>query len=204
MIKEKIGFLGGTFDPLHLGHLNLAIQIQEQKGLTKILFCPAYCSPNKVDTPPEALVKDRLNMLHLGIEAIPTFELYDKELSRPSPSYTIDTIREYLQEVKEEKELYLILAQNTLDALGKWKEVDQLLELASPLIGTRFGLKEEKMAPFSPSTRMKIEEGVCQMCAMDISSTDIRERLKNNLYCGHLLPAKVLDYIYSNGLYSSS
>jgi len=191
----KIGFFGGSFDPIHLGHINLAIQIFEQKGLDKILFCPTRISPMKQDAPPIEGPEHRWNMLHLSLAGLP-FEPLDAELVRPPPSFTIDTLKDIQAE-----ELFLILAEDAAYGLDQWKDVEELLTLAPPLIGTRFGFDPEKLNRLPQNIKLKVSAGMCQIQAMDISSTTIRERLEKRLYCGHLLSEKVIDYILDNDLY---
>ncbi|NGX51267.1 MAG: Nicotinate-nucleotide adenylyltransferase [Chlamydiae bacterium] len=193
---KKVGFFGGSFDPIHLGHLNLAIQLLEEKGLDQILFSPALLSPTKEASPPHAAPHHRMNMLRLSLEELPPFEAYEAELMRPPPSYTIDTIRKI-----EADQLYLILAEDAAYTLDQWKDVDELLTLAQPLVGTRFGFDREKLNRLPTDIKLKLEEGMTQIPALDISSTTVRARLKKRLYCGHLLQGKVVDYILQNGLY---
>lgn len=193
---KKIGFFGGSFDPIHIGHVNLAIELMEKKELDQILFCPALVSPTKQGVPPEATPEHRMNMLRLSLEDVPGCEPYEAELMRPPPSYTIDTIRKL-----EGNELFLIMAEDSAYSLDQWKDVEELLNLAPPLIGTRHGFDSQKLNQLPPNVKLKVEEGRCQISAMDISSTHLRERLKKRMYCGHLLQGKVLDYIHQNGLY---
>lgn len=197
-MTEKVGLFGGTFDPIHFGHLNLATQLLESQKLDRILFCPALVSPTKTKTPPLSSAKHRLNMLMLATEEVPAFVPFDEELSRPAPSYTIDTVSHL---VKEGRELYLILSEDSAYTFDQWKEPEKLLTLATPLIGTRSGFDKEKLNHMPAELKTKLEQGMRQTSLMDISSTTIRERLKKRLYCGHLVPGKVLDYIYQNGLY---
>jgi nicotinate-nucleotide adenylyltransferase len=170
MKKKIVGFFGGSFDPIHFGHITLAIELMEEHALDEVLFCPAYCSPFKTDKPPVAGPKDRLAMLKLALE-IPPFKITSWELDREGPSYTIDTIRALQTEGVQYR---LLLSNEAAKDLKQWKEVEALVRLAPPLIG-------ERKTP--------------------ISSTQIRERLQKNLYCGHLIPAKVLEYIRKHDLY---
>ncbi|PIS03362.1 MAG: hypothetical protein COT85_00765 [Chlamydiae bacterium CG10_big_fil_rev_8_21_14_0_10_42_34] len=162
-----IGFFGGSFDPIHFGHLTLAIDMLETYKLEKILFCPAFCSPFKSENPPKTSPEHRLTMLQLALDH-PQFEILTLELDRKGSSYTIDTIREL-----QIKGLRLILSEDVAEDLEQWKEAEELIRLAPPLIGPR----------------------------TFISSTLIRDRLKKNLYCKHLIPAKVLEYIEKHQLY---
>jgi nicotinate-nucleotide adenylyltransferase len=177
-----IGLFGGTFDPIHFGHLNLAFEMMERHHLDGIWFIPAYRSPFKPGkTPAEAHY--RLEMLRLAIEDIPQFQIVDLELKKEAPSYTVDTLRE-LVHLNPGVSFRLILGSDTAKEFPQWKEPDEIKALAPPLFGRRLCSEEGE--------RMKV---------MEISSTEIRSRLKKGLYCGHLLPAKVLDYIIKNHLY---
>ncbi len=167
---KKIGFFGGSFDPIHFGHISLAIQLMESARLDEILFCPAYCSPFKATAPPIANGPERLAMLKLALD-IPQFKVCTLELEKKEASYTIDTLRSLKSEAVQ---LRLLLSDESAAQLEQWKETQELVALAPPLIGPR---------------------------AIQISSTDIRARLKKRLYCGHLIPAKTLDYILANRLY---
>ncbi|NGX45445.1 MAG: Nicotinate-nucleotide adenylyltransferase [Chlamydiae bacterium] len=193
MANHLIGFLGGTFDPIHFGHLNLALEIAERKGLDKVLFCPAKISPFKQDAPASVSTDHRLKMVEMAIAPIKGFELSDIELKREGPSYTIDTIRT-LQEENPGAEYHLILGGDVATTLLQWKEAAALLKLAPPYIGKR---------PGSEVSIPGLEVGEVTIPGFDISSTALRERLKAGLYCGHLIPQPVLDYICSHRLYSS-
>ncbi len=168
---KKIGFLGGTFDPIHFGHISLAVHLLEKYELDEILFCPAFCSPFKTSTPPIASAQDRLAMLKLALDH-PQFKISSYEVDQRKCSYTIDTIRA-LQ--GDHAKLHLLLSDESALHLNQWKNSQELLLLAPALIGPR---------------------------EIQISSTAIRERLKKNLYCGHLIPKIALDFILHNRLYS--
>ncbi len=168
---KTIGFFGGSFDPIHFGHIALAVALLEEGRLDQVLFCPAYCSPFKTKTPPIASPEHRLAMMKLALDH-PQFALSSYEIDRPGSSYTIDTIRALR---REGVHLRLLLSEEAAVHLDQWKETQELVRLAPPLIGPR---------------------------EIPVSSTQIRERLKKKLYCGHLIPAKTLDYIRANHLYS--
>ena len=137
----------------------------ETHQLSKILFCPAFCSPFKTGGPPVAGPQRRLAMLKLALDH-PQFDLTTIELDRGGISYTIDTIR-----ALKMKGLRLILTDEEAKQLNKWKEGEELIQLAPPLSSAR---------------------------TLNISSTEIRARLKKGLYCGHLIPAKALEYIHKH------
>lgn len=192
---KKIGFFGGTFDPIHSGHINVGVRILEAGLVDQILYSPARISPTKGEAPPIAPCHHRLNMLQLALEDVPGCDLYDEEIKKEGPSYTIDALKGI------KGELRLIVAEDAAYGFDQWKDIEQLLEMAPPIIAIRHGFNREKLNHLPDSIKWKIEKGTIQIPAMDISSTEIRERLKKRLYCGHLLPGKVLDYIHQNTLY---
>jgi len=180
---KKIGVFGGTFDPVHFGHLNLAINIMEECVLDEVLFVPASVSPFKEDSPPKALAEHRKEMLRLAIGPIKQFQVLDWELKSGGPVFTIDTVRKLAKDPS--LQLHLILGEDHLASLHRWKEAEELVRLAPPLIGAR-GKSGEK---------------TIKIPSFDISSTQVRDRLSQKKYCGHLVPAAVLEYINKNKLY---
>ncbi len=181
---KTVGFFGGSFDPIHFGHLNLAIQMVERGGLDEILFCPARYSPFKASRPPIAAAEHRLAMIKLVLA--PFFRVTTIELDRPGPSYTVETLRS----LSNPHETYrLILSEESAKSFQSWKEPEEIILLAPPLVGSRFGATK---GPFQ----------TLQTPLFDISSTEVRDRLKKKLYCEHLVPSIVLDYIKEFRLYS--
>lgn len=166
-----IGFFGGTFDPIHFGHLTLAQTLMEKAGLKEVWFCPAGQNPFKEGIK-SASPEDRFEMCRLAVQDFPGFKVIDTEIKRKGPSYTIDTIRSL-----KGGPFRLILGEDQILSFDQWKEVDALKQLAPPLIGPRDGV--------------------------ELRATNIRSRLEKGLPCAHLVPHKVLDYIFKNGLYSS-
>ncbi|MCI5053026.1 MAG: nicotinate (nicotinamide) nucleotide adenylyltransferase [Simkaniaceae bacterium] len=178
-MRKKIGLLGGSFDPIHIGHLHLALTAQEHAGLDEVLFCPAATSPYRVDNPSRAIIDHRLAMVRLALEDFPTFSLCDLEAKRGGISYTIDT----LKELGDSNDYFLVMGSDVRKGLLGWKESKKILELAPPIVISRNG-----------------DEGI-KTPKLEVSSTWVRERLSKSLSCAHLLPAKVLDYIGQNRLY---
>lgn len=194
--KKTVGLFGGSFDPIHFGHLALALAFLEAKKVDQVLFCPAHTSPLKKGEPPVAPSDHRLAMIKLAIQPIREFSALDFEVKRPQISYTIETVR-FLME--SGVSVRLILGEDGLHALEKWKDVEELLRLAPPLIGTRLG----QLSTTPPVSLLPLlSEGFMPIPIMEISSTDIRARLKKGLYCGHLVPESVLAYIQQYKLYS--
>jgi nicotinate-nucleotide adenylyltransferase len=189
-LKKTIGFFGGSFDPIHFGHINLALQLLEIHRLDEVLFCPAYCSPFKTETPPVS-GEQRLEMLRLALQGIPRFRITSIEIEKKGPSYTIDTLRS----LKGEGNFRLLLSEEAAGRFGQWKESAELLRLAPPLIGMR--------DPASFRTKnLKLKSGYTKTQIFDISSTEVRRRLKKGLYCGHLVPKPALDFIHAYKLYT--
>ena len=203
MKEQNIGFLGGSFDPIHYGHIHLALELQERYQLDAVLFCPAFLSPAKQEDPPQASAEERLAMVSLALEGLPQFSILDHEIKRQGISYTIDTIRALIEESnlkQEKKKFHLLLGDDALENILPWHEIEELFLLSPPLIGSRTGVIPTHLPPLMTE---KVRKGFTRMPILDISSTLLRERLKKKLYCAHLMPAKVLDYIYENQLYYS-
>lgn len=195
---KKVAFFGGTFDPIHFGHINLAIQIKEKELLDEVIFCPAALSPHKVDKEPIASSNERLDMVRCAIKGIKGFSCSDIEIKKGGISYTIDTIAQLSREMQN---LYLIFSEETLPNLHLWKDIEKLLTLASPLVGCSSQFKIENN---SPVARLIKSQNLITISWLQITSTYIRERLKKEQFCGHLLPQEVLDYIYHHNLYCVS
>lgn len=203
MSRETIGFLGGSFDPVHFGHLKLATQMIESGHVDQVWFCPAWINPLKQDTSPTP-VKHRLKMVQLAIEEIPNFHLCDLEARLEGPSYTVETLRILVQEEKkraEPRQFRLILSDEVASTFLQWREPEEIVRLAPPLVGPRSlpsfldALKEV------PSLYQIFQENIVPIRSCNISSTEIRDRLKKGLDCSGLTSKEVLDYIYTNHLY---
>ncbi len=190
-MKKKIGILGGSFDPVHLGHLNLAVNIMEVCQLDEVLFVPASVSPFKENAPPKASAHHRKQMLSLAIEPVGQFRLLDWELLSKGPSFTIDTVRKLCSDASSE--FHLLLGDDQLENFALWKEAGELLRLAPPLIGTRDRVPGGLQEKFSNQVTIP---------RFEISSTEIRKRLSEKKFCGHLVPATVIEYIQEHHLYS--
>lgn len=203
--SKKIGIFGGTFDPIHFGHINLALELMEKRKLDEVWFVPAQINPLKqqVGTAP---FKDRLNMLHLALSDIPQFQIHDIESFLPTPSYTLHTLRYILAKEAEKQvpaQFFLLLGEDCLPNFMEWHQPEEIVKLVPLLIGSRTGSwKPEVLAKYPISIRKAIETGMTTTNLMDISATELRKRLQRHLYCGHLIPAKVLDYIHAHALYS--
>jgi nicotinate-nucleotide adenylyltransferase len=202
----KIGFFGGSFDPIHFGHLNLAVELMEAHQLEQVLFCPAKINPHKINQE-NASINHRMEMVKLAIDDNSNFKLLDLESKRKGISYTLDTLRELI--AKEElspnrRKFFLLLSDEAILRFFNWHKPDEIVKIVPLLIGSRLPLTKNLLPEkLDQSIYEAITKGWTKTSRMDISSTAIRNRLKKKLYCRHLLPQKVLDYIYQNHLYYS-
>lgn len=196
---QNIGIYGGTFNPVHFGHLNLAIEILEAHRLDEVWFCPAQCNPHKLKTQPIA-IEHRLKMLELALENVPKCRVLDFEALRPGPSYTIETLQALIsQENSSSRRFSLIIGDDAIPGFFHWLQPEEIVKLVPIFVGKRGIVIPELKG--NPEISSALSRGMTSTRILDISSTDVRKRLKLGLYCGHLVPAKVLDYIYANQLY---
>lgn len=200
---QKIGILGGSFDPIHYGHLNLALELLEKENLTEVWFVPAKINPHKVDYPP-ASFEHRCAMINCAIEKIPYFHLKDFEKKLPTPSYTFDMLKTLIAQNENQNKsmrFYLLMGEDTLTRFAQWRNPEGIVALLPLLIGTRSMKTKEFPNDLSNVLQSAIKSGLIKTKLMDIASSDIRARLKQKLFCGHLTAEAVLDYIHKNDLY---
>jgi nicotinate-nucleotide adenylyltransferase len=199
----KVGILPGTFDPIHIGHIHLALSMIGERGLDRVLFVPTPLSPFKVHLPPVASANDRYCMVKIALSEIENVEVSDVEMDRQGPCYTIDLVRA-LQKNNSRDSYYLLLASDVLSGFSKWKDVSSLIKMAPPLIGQRPGCEHFDLDQFSKNDREIIEKGYTGTSLLEVSSTEIRNRLAKKACVDQLVPPKVLDYICDHRLYSPS
>lgn len=188
-----LGFFGGSFDPPHLGHLILARDAYEQLGLEKIYLIPAAQSPLR-DRPHAASFADRLEMCRALTRGRAWLDVLDIEGKMPTPSYTINTARALVEHFPGAARIWL-LGADQWDNLPKWKDYTELSRLLKFAVAARPGWK----IPFMPDPRP--EASLLRARHIEISSTDIRERLYCKLPIDHLAPGPVNDYILAHSLY---
>jgi len=188
---KAVGIFGGTFDPIHLGHLICSQFIFEKRQLDKIIFVPCKISPHKTNVI-SAESKHRLEMLKLAISDIPYFEHSDFELNNDGISYSIDTIKYFK---KKYNNLELIIGEDNFLKLDTWKEPDKLIELSKIIV-----LKRQLSGK---SKKNKYEKSVVYLNSplIEISATEIRRKVQNNQPINFLVTEQVRQYIYSNNLY---
>lgn len=182
---RKIGIYGGTFDPIHHAHLILAREAAEQIGLEQVIFIPAAASPHKptVIAPAPA----RLAMLQSAIAAEPRFSVDELELRRPPPSFTFDTI-ETLRGRFADAELFCLIGNDNVAALPSWHRFEELRQLVEFVVLDRTGFQTEH--PYRAVRRH-----------IDISATEIRNRVAAGASVRYLVPPAVEEIIYARGLY---
>ena len=196
-----IGILGGTFDPIHEGHLRIAESACDCLGLDKVIFIPAgrpWLKSGQSVTDPV----HRLAMVELAIEGNPHFEVSRIEIERPGPTYTVDTLTE-LRHCMGDAELYLILGMDSVRDLGRWRQPERIFELCSVVAVSRPGVADvstgylEQVFPASAG-RVRTVSGPMA----DTSSTDIRSRVEEDATLRDV-PDSVRDYIHKHALYSN-
>ena len=199
---KRIGIMGGTFNPIHYGHLMLAEQIRTHYKLDKIIFIPVGIAPHKND-PLKDNRSDRFEMTRLAIETNPYFEVSDFEIKRDVISYSIDTILYLKSSMTEADKLFFITGADAIVLLDTWYRSELLCKhvtfVAATRPGTDYNYFEEKINALIKKYHAKIE--MCFIPALAISSTDIRERVASNKSIKYLLPETVEAYIYEKGLY---
>lgn len=199
-----VGIYGGTFDPIHFGHLNIAMEMMEIHHLAEVWFCPVWISPHKQEQAPTP-VEQRLEMLRLALEDVPNCKITDVEAKRQGPSYTIDTLQALAAEEAKRssnKKFCLILGEDAVRNFCKWHQPEEIVKQVPLYVGRRLSVEVGELEPSGePSVVKALRSGMTNTKIMEISGTTIRDRISKGLYCGHLVPAKVLDYIYAHGLY---
>lgn len=197
-MQQKIAIMGGTFDPVHYGHLVTAEAARCGFTLDKVVFVPSGRPPHKQErkiSPAE----HRLAMTQLAIATNPSFEVSRVEIDRPGFSYAVDTVAAFHERYGQEAEIYFITGADAILEILTWKNVDRLMEVCHFIAATRPGFQLSDMENILPRFRGKII--FMEVPALAISSTDIRERVRRGRPIKYLLPEPVEEYIYQHGLY---
>ncbi len=198
----NIGVLGGTFDPIHIGHLVVAEEARIRLGFNEVLFVPAGRPWLKLDRSITPAVH-REEMVRRAIAANPHFKLCTLEVEHPGPSYTVDTLTMLRKQLGSEASLFFILGRDTLAELPLWKEPKKLVQLCRLVVAPRLGSEELKHLETSISG---LPDKVIQldMPVIGISSSGIRQRIAQGLSIRYLVPAEVEKYIAEQKLYLAS
>ncbi|GGM31046.1 nicotinate-nucleotide adenylyltransferase [Paraliobacillus quinghaiensis] len=188
---KKVGILGGTFDPPHIGHLMIAEEVHDQLKLDEVWFIPSYEPPHKEAGGTD--IQNRIAMVEAAIEDNDHFTLSTIEVDRAGKSYTFDTIK-LLNEKYQDIKFYFIIGADMVEYLPKWYRIEELIKLIQ-FVGVK-----------RPMHNLKTDFPVCEIDipVMDISSTMIRERIKNGKSIKYFVPSKVLQIIKEHQLYESN
>ena len=186
----KIGIIGGTFNPIHIGHLILAQDSQITLGLDKVVFIPVNL-PALKESVELISAHLRLKMVKIAIKGNPRFAVSSVEIDRGGKSYTIDTLR-YFKKRHPNDELYFIVGSDASMSLNKWKDFQEIIEIAHFVVAKRSGFSVDNLP-----------EGVkaIDISQIEVSSSQVRERIKESLPIYYLVPNKVRRYILKKGLY---
>ena len=198
----KLGIFGGSFDPLHFGHLILADQALESAELDQVLFVPTAMSPLKPDGP-IAKNRQRLEMLQLAVAGDTRFAISEQELERDGISYTVDTL-ESIHVSHPDDELFLIIGSDSLADFGKWKNTQRICELATPLVASRHGSDRnlDTLAEFVSRERLdQIRKYEFDFPRIELSSTELRNRISSGKSVRYRMPRAVECYIQTAKLY---
>lgn len=200
---KKIGIIGGTFDPVHYGHLILAEQARVEAALDQIVFMPAMVQPFKLHTK-TAEGDHRYAMLLKAVSGNPYFSVSRKELDSPGISYTIHTLKSLREELGKDAQLYFIIGTDAFLSLEKWHSAEELLKNFSFVIGMRPGYKEQELETMIRRVQDAYGTQIAQInnSEVEISSSDIKERIRTGKSIKYLLPDDVESYIRKNGLYT--
>ena len=189
---QRIGMFGGSFDPVHCGHLLVAQAACEELGLSRLFFIPAAQSPFKPDSAPAAS-KERLRLLRLALAGQPAYEIDEQEVRRGGVSFTIDTVRDYARRFPQSELFYLIGADHVRQ-LPQWREAGELARLLQFVVVPRPG---EAPPADQPPFRVRILKGF----PLAISSSQIRARVQAGLPLDGLVPPAVAETLRNNRLY---
>lgn len=187
----RIGILGGTFNPIHIGHLILAEEALSKLSLDKVIFVPTYIPPHK-NVECNIKPQDRLKMAELAISDNPAFAVSDFEIGSKKTSYSIETLKEFRRLYGQDTQLYFITGSDLLKDLFSWKNVNDIFKMSKFIVANR---------PGYPVKEVPKEVETVVITPIEISSEDIRRRLKALRSIRYLVPEKVRSYIMERNLY---
>ncbi|NIM98954.1 MAG: nicotinate-nucleotide adenylyltransferase [candidate division Zixibacteria bacterium] len=192
--ERRIGILGGTFDPIHMGHLVLAEQVKEKLKLDQVIFIPCFSPPHKTRKKLSS-AKHRFQMTKLGLKGNRSFTVSNIELKRRGLSYTVDTLRK-LNDGYPRSQIYFLTGSDVVDELNTWKEPEEIYKLAKVVIATRPGFDE-----FDPENHFVKKSIMVEITGLQISSSEIRKKVEKRRSIKYLVPLKVEEYIRKEKLY---
>ncbi|MEK6798130.1 MAG: nicotinate-nucleotide adenylyltransferase [Planctomycetota bacterium] len=204
-MAQRLGLYGGSFDPIHHGHLIIARAVRERLDLSQVIFLPAAAPPHKVGRR-LANASDRAEMVKLAIADEPGFAFSDFDLGRAGPNYTIDTVGHFRRQLGPGVELCWIIGADSLAELSLWRRVGELVDACTIVAAARAGHEQiawDALAGALSETQItKLRSGVVTTPVIEISSTDIRRRVAEGKSIRYLVPAAVAEYVARRRLYA--
>ena len=195
----RLGLMGGTFDPIHYGHLAAAEVARYEFGLVKVVFIPAGQPPHKTGQKISPAAH-RLAMVRLAVASNPFFEVSTVEIDRPGPSYTVETVSAF-RHLYSSAEIYFITGADAVAEISTWRRIEELLRLCWLVAVTRPGYLLEDLREWLVKPELWRKILTLQVPGVAVSSTEIRERVRAGRPVKYLLPEAVEDYIARHGLY---
>jgi len=189
---KRIGILGGTFNPIHIGHLTIAQMVHEQMKLDKVIFVPSNLPPHKTGKN-VASSGNRYHMIRLAIAGNPRFEISDFEIKREGKSYSIETVKHFQKFYSQRTKFFFIIGDDLLPTLHTWRRVEEILKIVSFVVVNRPGFKERKS---------KIKVKSISVPGLQTSSSYVRRRIISGKTAKYLVPDNVLEYIRRKKLYT--
>lgn len=199
-MEKCIGVFGGSFNPIHIGHLILAESARQEFHLEKVIFIPTGDTPNKDMHYVDKI--DRFHMVELAIQGNPYFEISSIEMERTGPSYTVDTIHQVKKMIGYEYKIYFLAGTDAVADLPTWKYNKKLLSICDFICAGRPGSTDKlnkSVSYFGELGKEKIH--FLKMPELEISSTDLRRRIENNMSVTYMIPDGVIKYIKEKQIY---
>ena len=190
----RIGLFGGTFNPVHNGHITLARTAITELKLDKVIFIPAYIPVHK-DSVGIIDAEDRLRMIELAIETSAGYEISRYEIDEKDKVYTVLTLRHFKDIYPKEAEIFFLTGADSLAELDTWKDLDKIFKLCKFVVFSRPGFSKD-------NSKQEVE--IMDMDEVDISSSQIRERVSKDIPIDNLVPVQVANYINENNLYKQA
>jgi nicotinate-nucleotide adenylyltransferase len=203
-MSKRIGLYGGSFNPIHIGHLIIARSVGEALDLDRVIFLPSGQPPHKRASDLIDPVH-RGEMVRLAVEADSLFEVSDYDLTRDGPCYTFDAVTHFSAEMPDDAKLCWIIGADSLVELATWHRVAELVELCDVVTAARCGWEQPDLSclrsALSEDQIHRLEQGVLETPRIEISASGIRQRIRDGLSIRHMVPDAVADYIAERGLY---
>jgi nicotinate-nucleotide adenylyltransferase len=203
-VTKRIGILGGTFDPIHIGHLIIAETVRGSYDLKKVLFIPSAHPPHKKERK-VSKADHRYQLVSLSVADNPFFEVCDAEMRRKGKSYSVETLRALQQHEGGSADYFFVIGGDSVPELRTWKNIEELARLCTLVVVARPGWEMNRIAEEELGLPQWIKKGLLQNVVsgpmIGLSSTDIRDRIKKGQSIRYLVPRAVEEYIVAQGLY---